>query len=142
MYDMSSKYGCGWDPEPYCDDKKREECDIKSECCNGFVKEQFTLNATATQAPVVVYESSNEVFTRATIKVKNLSPTLTINVQSQNINRDIGPNQEFVFSANLLNVVQIKTTTPGRARVILCFDLQFSSPEGCCPIYIPAPPAP
>lgn len=143
MYETNNKYRCGWNPEPDRDDKEDKICDIDSKCCNGFVKEQFTIRATATPVPVNVYESSNDVFTRATVKVKNLSQTVAIRVRAQNLDRTIDPNQEYVFSANQLNVVEVSTVPPvtstiipsNRARVLFCFDLQFSSPEGCCPSF-------
>lgn len=110
------------------EDIRDEVCDIESRCCDGFVKEQFTIRSTATPAGVVVYDSSNPNTTRATIKIRNLSRTVSIRVQASPIDIVIAPNQEAAFSVEQLNAVVITSLTPNMtARALLCFDLQLAS---------------
>ncbi|WP_187116921.1 S-Ena type endospore appendage [[Clostridium] dakarense] len=139
MY-KSSNCGCSQRPEHdhKHDDKKEDICDIESKCCNGFVKEQFTIRSTATSTPLVVYDSTVPTATRATVKIRNLSSMVSIRVQSNGIDLIVAPNQEAAFTAAQLDTVVI-TTAPGSplaatARVLLCFDLQVASlGPACCP---------
>lgn len=127
MYEGSN---CGCSPKPDYDDKREKVCDIESECCTGFIKEQFTIRSTATSTPLVVYDSSNPNITRATIKVRNLSSNVSIRVQASPIDIIIAPNQEAAFTVEQLNAVVITTVSGGpgaTARVLLCFDLQVDS---------------
>lgn len=128
MCDMCRNNNCRCSERPDTDDIKDMVCDIESKCCEGFVKEQFTISSTATPAGVVVYDSSNPNTTRATIKVRNLSRTVSIRVQASPIDIVIAPNQEAAFSVEQLNAVVITSLTANMtARVLLCFDLQFKS---------------
>lgn len=128
MYDMYRNNDCRCSERPDSDDRENEVCNIESRCCEGFVKEQFSISSTATPAGVVVYDSSNPNTTRATIKVRNLSRTVSIRVQASPIDIVIAPNQEAAFSVEQLNAVVITSLTPNMtARVLLCFDLQLAS---------------
>lgn len=110
------------------EDIRDEVCDIESRCCEGFVKEQFNIRSTATPAGVVVYDSSDPATARATIKIRNLSRTVSIRVQASPIDIVIAPNQEAVISVAQLNAVVITAlSTTMTARALLCFDLQFDS---------------
>lgn len=138
MYDMYKDNNCGFSSRPDFDDRKDQVCDIESVCCDGFVKEEFTIRSTATATPVVVYESSNPAITRATIKAKNLSQNTSVNVTAHNgagvsFNLNIAPNQEAAFTIDQLRDVTITTASGGpaaTARVLLCFDLQVASISG------------
>lgn len=131
MYDMYKSSNCGCSSRPDHGDKKDKVCDIKSECCDGLVKEQFSIEATATDNKVTVYENLKVVNVRATVKVINLSAHVDIKIfVDDNKIATVEPNDEFVFTANILSTVKIKTQE-GKARALLCFDLQVCNV--CCP---------
>ena len=47
MYELNGRFRPGsCDSEQDWDNEEREECNIDSKCCQGFVKEKFTIRAT------------------------------------------------------------------------------------------------
>ena len=107
---------------------KDNECDIESICCEGFVKEQFSLKTVATIDPVIVYKSIGGNVTRGTVKVINLSSNTAINFTVNGENIVVAPNQEAAITANALTTVTVAVNGPGRfAPVKLCFDIQVAA---------------
>lgn len=119
-------YGC-YQGSDYCnneDDNRDNICDIKSVCCNDFVKEQFSLQTIARNNVVIVYQSTDANFTRGTVKVRNLSSNTSINFTVNSTNIVVGPNQEAAITAANLASVRLQSIGQGTmARVKLCFDI-------------------
>ncbi|MDU2672354.1 MAG: DUF3992 domain-containing protein [Clostridium sp.] len=112
-------------------DNRDKICDIKSICCDDFVKEQFSLQTIARNNIVIVYQSIDSNITRGTVKVKNLSSNTSINFTVNSTNIVVGTNQEAAITAANLASVRVQSIGQGAlARVKLCFDLQVRSFEG------------
>lgn len=130
MAEKMRRSGCGSYPDPDDKDKKDKACDIESICCENFVKEQFSLQAIATNAVLKVYEATpNANITRGTVKIINLSNHF-INFTVNSTNLVVGPNQEAAITA--ANLLEVKVQINGQgmtAKVKLCFDLQVVSFE-------------
>ncbi|MCC3868069.1 S-Ena type endospore appendage [Terrisporobacter mayombei] len=126
MYDMNRKCCDGWNPEPDWDDNKKE-CDIKSECCEGFVKQQFSIRATATSGEgTEVYRTSSNLSVTGTVILTNLGQRdITFVVDS--LQEIVPPNGTAALTAININHVTI-STQQGTARALLCFDIQVPSP--------------
>lgn len=126
MYDMDRRCCGGWDPEPDCDDKKKE-CDIKSECCEGFVKQQFSIRATATSGTgTEVYRNSPNLTVTGTVILTNLGQRdITFVVDS--LQKIVPPNGTAALTAYNIDHVTISTQN-GTSRALLCFDIQVPSP--------------
>ncbi|MBO3444478.1 S-Ena type endospore appendage [Clostridium sp. CCUG 7971] len=125
MYDMYEGSNCGCSPRPDHDDKRERACDIESECCDTFVKEQFTIRATASSNEITVYKANTNTITRATIKIINLSPNVSVTVGTNGLGTVVGPNQEAAITVNGIDHLTLQTGG-GTARVLLCFDLQVA----------------
>lgn len=111
--------------ESECDDRNERDCDIKSICCSGFVKEKFSLRATATVGGVVVYRNSNDITVTGTVKLINLSErTITLDVDNRQIL--VAPNSSGAITALNIDHVTIRVAQ-GSARALLCFDIQVPS---------------
>lgn len=129
-----NSYGC-YQGADHCHneddyDNKDKVCDIKSVCCDDFVKEQFSLQTIARNNVVIVYQSIDNNIARGTVKVKNLSSVNSINFTVNSTNIVVGPNQEAAITAANLLSVRVQTIRQGaEARVKLCFDIQVRSFE-------------
>lgn len=127
-----------WDKRPDCDERpdydKKTECNIKSECCQGFVKQQFSITATATADDgTVVYRNSNNFAVTGTIILTNLGRrNITLTAGDKQI--IVPPNDMgVIIAANIDHVTINTTTTNTTSRALLCFDIQVPSPEfECC----------
>ncbi|MEW9077098.1 S-Ena type endospore appendage [Terrisporobacter glycolicus] len=126
MYDMDRRCCGGWDPEPDYDDKKKE-CDIKSECCEGFVKQQFSIRATATSGTgTEVYRTNPNQTVTGTVILTNLGQRdITFVVDS--LQEIVPPNGTAALTAIDIDHVTISTQN-GTSRALLCFDIQVPSP--------------
>lgn len=131
MSERMKQSGCGYYPDPDSNYEKDRECNIKSICCEDFVKEEFSLETVATTtSAVIVYQSTNGNITRGTIKVINLSSQFSINFTvNNNTNIIVGPRQEAAITAENLATVTVQSRGQDSARVKLCFDLQVRSLE-------------
>ena len=131
MYDMNNKCCGGWDREPDWDDKKREKCDIDSKCCQGFVKEQFSLRATATENGTEVYKNSTNFVVTGTVILTNLGQR-NITFVVDGLQEIVPPNGMAALTAYNIDHVTISTQN-GTSRALLCFDIQVPSPAfECC----------
>ena len=131
MYDMNNKCCGEWDREPDWNDKK-EKCDIESKCCQGFVKEQFSIRATATSGNgTEVYSTSNNLDVTGTVILTNLGQrdiTFIVNGEQKIVPQG---GMAAITAADIEQVI-IRTQN-GTARALLCFDIQVPSPEfQCC----------
>ena len=147
MYDMNKKCCCGWDREPEwdckktecdhkrrdCDDKKKEcdhkkaECDIKSECCEGFVKQQFSIRATATSGNgTEVYRTNLNQTVTGTVILTNLGQR-DITFVVDGVQEIVAPNEMAALTAIDIDHVTISTQN-GTSRALLCFDIQVPTP--------------
>ena len=114
-----------WDKEQDWDDR-REECNIKSECCQGFVKEQFSLRATATSSGTEVYRNSSDLTVTGTVILTNLGQR-NITFVVDNLQKIVPPNGMAALTATNIDHVTI-STSQGTSRALLCFDIQVPSP--------------
>ena len=136
MYDMDNRYCNGWDEEQdwndNWDDKKKEKCDIDSKCCQGFVKEQFSIKATATSGNgTEVYRNSANLTVNGTVILTNLGQR-NITFVVDNLQKIVPPNGMAALTATNIDHVTI-STQQGTARALLCFDIQVPSPAfKCC----------
>lgn len=129
-----NSYRC-YQGSDYCNnegdhDNRDKICDIKSVCCDDFIKEQFSLQTIARNNVVIVYQSTDATFTRGTVKVRNLSSNTSINFTVNSTNIVVGPNQEAAITAANLASLRVQSIGQGAiARVKLCFDIQVRSFE-------------
>ena len=136
MYDMDNRYCNGWDEEQdwndNWDDKKKEKCDIDSKCCQGFVKEQFSIKATATSGNgTEVYRNSTNLTVTGTVILTNLGQRTIIFVVD-NLQKIVPPNGMAALTATNIDHVTI-STQQGTSRALLRFDIQVPSPAfECC----------
>ena len=117
-----------WDERPDYDEKR--ECNIKSECCKRFVKQQFSITATATSDNgTVVYRNSNNFPVTGTIILTNLGRrSITLTAGDKQI--IVPPNDMGVIIAANIDHVTINTTGLNTtSRALLCFDIQVPSYE-------------
>ncbi|MPN05814.1 hypothetical protein SDC9_153067 [bioreactor metagenome] len=140
MYEMNKKCCCGWDTEPDwdckrkdCDDKRKDcddkkiDCDIKSECCEGFVREQFSIRATATPGTgTEVYRNSGNLLVTGTVILTNLGQR-DITFVVDGLQEIVTPNGTAALTATNIDHVTISTQS-GTARALLCFNIQVPSP--------------
>jgi len=133
MYDMNKRCCGGWDPEPDCDykrkdcDDKRIDCDIKSECCEGFVKQQFSIRATATSGTgTEVYRTNPNQTVTGTVILTNLGQR-DITFVVDELEKIVAPNEMAALTAIDIDHVTISTQN-GTSRALLCFDIQVPSP--------------
>ena len=130
---MNNKWCDEWNKEPDWDEKR--ECNIKSECCQGFVKQQFSITATATDDDgTVVYRNSDNFAVTGTIILTNLGRrSITLTTGDKQI--IVPPNDMgVIISANIDHVTINTTSANGTSRALLCFDIQVPSPGfACCP---------
>ena len=131
MYDMDYRDCDGWDSDPDWNDR-REECNIESKCCQGFVKEQFSLRATAISGNGrEVYRNSQNLTVTGTVILTNLGQRNIIFVVD-NLEKIVPPNGMAALTATNRDHVTISTEN-GTSRALLCFDIQVESPEfECC----------
>jgi len=142
---MNKKCCCGWEPDwddkrkdcdhkrRECDDKKKEcdnkkaECDIKSECCDGFVKQQFSLRATATAGTgTEVYRTPAAQTVTGTVILTNLGQR-DITFVVDGVQKIVAPNEMAALTAIDIDHVTISTQS-GTSRALLCFDIQVPTP--------------
>jgi hypothetical protein len=132
MFEMCNSCSC----EDFTNtDYDNIEHKINSKCCNGFVKEKFTLKTTAKQDVKVVYTANPGTnFVRGTVILKNLS-SATINFVVDGANVVVEANDEAAITVNNLNVVSVQIISAHQsARVLLFFDIQVNTfAEACCP---------
>lgn len=128
MYDMNNKCCCEWNQEP--DDEYK--FNIDSECCQGFVKEQFTLKANATPFNgTEVYRNSTNLNVTGTVILRNLGH-VNITFVVDSLQKIVPANGMAALTATNIDHVTI-STQQGTARALLFFDIQVpSSNFKCC----------
>ena len=140
MYNMNDRCYDEWNHEydwrdRECDrDRDRDrECDIESKCCQGFVKEQFSIRATATSGNgTEVYRNSPNLTVTGTVILTNLGQR-DITFVVDNLQKIVPANGTAALTATNIDHVTISTAN-GTARALLCFDIQVPSPAfRCCP---------
>jgi len=126
MCNMDNRYCNEWDEELDWD------CRIDSECCQGFVKEQFSIEATATSGNgTEVYRNSANQTVTGTVILTNLGQR-NITFVVDNLQKIVPPNGMAALTATNIDHVTI-STQQGTARALLCFDIQVPSPAfECC----------
>ena len=131
MYYMNDKCCDECNQEQDWDDRK-EQCNIESKCCQGFVKEQFSIRATATSGNgTEVYRNSPNLTVTGTVILTNLGQR-DITFVVDNLQEIVPPNGTAALTANNIDHVTISTAN-GTARALLCFDIQVPSPAfQCC----------
>ena len=112
-------------------EEEREKCDIDSKCCQGFVKEQFSIRATATSSGTEVYRNSPNIAVTGTVILTNLGRR-NITFVVDNLQSIVPPNGTAALTASNIDHVTI-STQQGTSRALLCFDIQVPSPAfECC----------
>ncbi|WP_297136990.1 S-Ena type endospore appendage [Terrisporobacter sp.] len=130
MYDMDNRYCNGWDEEEEWNDNWDDRID--SECCQGFVKEQFSIKATATSGDgTEVYRNSTNLTVTGTVILTNLGQRSIIFVVDS-LQKIVPPNGMAALTATNIDHVTI-STQQGTSRALLRFDIQVPSPAfECC----------
>ena len=133
MYDRNNKCCNEWDQEQGWEHEEREECNIDSKCCQGFVKEQFSIRATATSGNgTEVYRNSANLPVTGTVILTNLGQR-DITFVVDNLQKIVPANGTAALTAANIDHVTI-STQQGSSRALLCFDIQVPSPAfRCCP---------
>ena len=106
---------------------RREQCDIKSECCEGFVKQQFSLKANADYDGTIVYRTNLKV--AGTVVLTNLGEyDIVLKVDDKYIT--VAPREMGAITACDIDYVEIRTTEEDdTSRALLCFDIQVPTPR-------------
>ena len=133
MYnDLNGRFrpgSCDWEQDR--DNEEREECNIDSKCCQGFVKEKFTIRATATSSGTEVYRNSPNLTVTGTVILTNLGQR-NITFVVDGLQKIVAPNGTAALTASNIDHVTI-STQQGTSRALLCFDIQVPSPNfECC----------
>ena len=123
---MRNKCCDKWNQEQDWEDR-REECNIDSNCCQGFVKEQFSINATATSNGTEVYRNSANLVVAGTVILTNLGQR-NITFVVDNLQEIVPPNGMAALTAANIDHVTI-STQQGSSSALLCFDIQVESPS-------------